>query len=200
MEQSLDTMYVQLSFTENVFTEESSLFRCDYLEARDGGLPFLTVLDVVQIGKRSFADVPLGVKQEFIEQMLKDPKFFDVNSPINEFRLRSPILFDANLIEEVTTFIMPSFYGIAFGTAFIADTPLKQRRSMKENEFIIRKTRKPEVYELYLDGLQPVPGNNIAYVPTIELSKKLKAFFSNRNSASVTCRFQEDRQKWIPEL
>lgn len=199
MEHSLDTVYVQLSFSNLVFTEEESLFRCDYMEARDGGLPFLTILDVLKLGTRTFDDVPRGVRLELVKQIIEDPEFFDIDSPTNEFRVRSPLLFEVSRIHEVVTYILPSFYGVALGTAFIADGSPK-RKKVADNEFIIRKTQKPEVYELYLDGVQPVPGNNIAYVPTMALSKKLKEFLQHRNSARLTCVFQEERQKWMPLL
>ncbi len=199
MEHTLDTEYVQLAFTDKVFTTEESLFRCDYLEAKDGGLPFLTVIDVIKIGSVSYDTIAQPIRFELVKQILEDTDFFDMNSPTNEFRLRTPILFDASDVHEVFNYILPSFYGVALGTAFIADGRT-QRRKVVDNEYIIRKTQKPEVYELYIDGVQPVAGNNIAYVPTMELSKKLKSFLQNRNSARVPCAFQEDRQKWMPVL
>ncbi len=199
MEHTLDTVYVQLAFTEKIFTPEESLFRCDYLEARDGGLPFLTMIDVIKIGTVSYQSVVQATRFELLKQILDDADFFDMNSPTNEFRLRSPMLFDAADIHEVFDYILPSFYGIALGTAFIADGR-PQRRKVADNEYIIRKTQKPEVYELYIDGVQPVAGNNIAYIPTMELSKKLKTFLQSRNSARVSCAFHEERQKWMPIL
>lgn len=199
MEHTLDTVYVQLAFTSKIFTEHESLFRCDYMEARDGGLPFLIIVDVLKIGVDSFETIAQPVRFEFIKQILDDPDFFDMSSSTNEFRLRSPILFEAAAIHEVFTYILPSFYGIALGTAFITDGRTA-RKKIADNEFILRKTQKPEVYELYIDGVQPVPGNNIAYVPTMALSKKLREFLQHRNSAKVTCIFQEERQKWMPVL
>lgn len=206
MEHTLDTLYIQLAFTEKVFTERESLFRCDYMEARDGGLPFLTIVDVLKIGERHLKDtVSQPVRFELVKQILSDPDFFDVHSSVNEFRLRSPELFHVSDIHEVTTFFMPSFYGMALGTAFITDRVGSQRKVVDigkntDSEFIIRKTQKPEVYELYIDGVQPVAGNNIAYIPTIDLSKKVKAFLQHRNSARIPCVFHEGRQKWMPVL
>ena len=199
MEHTLDTAYVQLAFTDKIFTAEESLFRCDYLEARDGGLPFLSMLDILKIGTVSYESISQATRFELLKQILDDTDFFDMHSPTNEFRLRMPTLFYASEIHEVFDYILPSFYGVALGTAFIKDGQ-PQRRKVADNEFIIRKTQKPEVYELYIDGVQPVAGNNIAYVPTMELSRKLKTFLQQRNSARIPCVFQEERQKWMPVL
>ncbi len=199
MEHTLDTVYVQLAFTSKIYTEQESLFRCDYLDARDGGLPFLTIVDVLKIGGSSFDNISQPVRFEFVKQILEDPDFFDVNSSTNEFRLKSPILYEAAALHEVFKYVLPSFYGVALGTAFITDGRTI-RRKLGDNEFIIRKTQKPEVYELYLDGVQPVPGNNIAYVPTLALSRKLKLVLQHRNSGKIRCVFQEERQKWMPVL
>ena len=159
----------------------------------------MLILDVIKVGNKTFDDVKPSVRFEFVKSILKDPSFFDMDSTTNEFRVRAPILYDVADIHEVFTFLLPSFYGAAVGTAFIADGYCRRRKAA-DNEFVIRKTKKSEVYELYIDGVQPVPGNNIAYVPTLEASRKLKAFLQNRNSARVTCVFQEERQKWMPVL
>ena len=199
LEHSLDTQYVQLAFTDKIYTEEETLFRCDYVEARDGGLPFLTIVDVMKVGSENLTDVKPLVRLELVKLLLNDKQFFDVDSPTNEFRVRAPTIFDVAEITDVFTSILPSFYGVVNGIAFVKDKFPSPRKN-DEDHFIIRKTRKSEVYELYLNGVQPAPGNNIAYVPTMDLSRKLKAFLQHRNSAKIRCVFQEDRQKWVPVL
>jgi hypothetical protein len=199
MQQTSDTMYVQLASTEKIFNEQDSLFRCELMEARDGGLPFLIVYDVIKIGDRKFDNVRYPVRFELCRQIIEDEEYFSQTSYMNEFRVRIPILYPLEQIDQVFTYIIPNMYGIAHGVAFIKDG-FNDSTKVSGNNYLIRKTKLPEVYELYVDGTTPVPGNNIAYIPTLELAKKVKNFLANRNSARVKCEFNENRQKWVPIL
>lgn len=199
MEQTFDTLYVQLSFSETFYKEEDTLFRCDYVSAKDGGLPFLIILDVIKIGNRIFNDVPYGTRLEFIRLYLQDSEIFDVNNMNNEYRVRFPTLFSVDRIQEVFDFIIPNFYGNVYGVAFTHDSHVESKK-IGDSGFLIKKSGLPEVYELFYDGLRPIPGNNIAYIPTLELSKKVRDYLKNRNSAKIQCLFDENRQKWIPNL
>lgn len=197
MEHTFDTVYVQLAFTDKICKENETLFRCDYMEAKDGGLPFLIVLDIIKSGHRTYTDQKYGVRLELCRQLLEDLEFFDMNSFSNEFRVRSPLLFHILQIDEVFTYIIPNMYGVARGVAFTKDG-FREPVKSEDNSFLIKRTKLPEVFELYLDGLTPVSGNNIAYIPSIEVSKKLKHMMNNRNSMRIQCEFHEKRQKWVP--
>lgn len=204
MEHTCDTMYVQLAFTKNVFKNGESIFRCEYMEAKDGGLPFLIIVDCLQI--RGNSDIPrtacYNVRLEFIRLFLEDLKYFDISSMSNEFRVRFPTFFSINEIQDVFSYIIPNFYGVVHGVSFTNDSSSSLNNFLKieKNQFLIRKTRYSDVYELFLDGVEKVPGNNIAYIPTITLSKKVSKFLENKNSAKINCEFCETRQKWIPML
>jgi hypothetical protein len=197
-EHTFDTMYVQLAFTDKIFGQGST-FRCDFMEARDGGLPFLLILDVLNIGSNDLLLYPYTMRLELLRQIISDTSFFDIRSLENEFRVRVPPLFNIDRVQELIDIIIPNFYGIAHGVAFTKDSFRGQLKNEK-NVYIMRKTRFPEIYELFSDGIVPIPGNNVAYVPTLELSRKLKTLFSNRNSVKVPCVFHADRQKWVPQL
>lgn len=196
MEHTYDTFYVQLSFTENMFKEES-LFRCDYMEAKDGGLPFLIVTDIIKCKSRDYCDQKYGIRLELTRLLLEDPEFFDINSFANEYRVRCPMLFDIAQISEVFTHVIPNFYGVAHGVAFTRDG-FPELVKTNDNNFLLKRTKLPEVYELYLDGVTPVSGNNVAYIPNMEVSKTLKNRLQNRNSIRTQCSFDESRQKWVP--
>ncbi len=199
MEHTCDTKYVQLAFAEDVFEEDDILFKCDLMEAKDGGFPYLIIQDILKMREKNWKEVKPMVRYELIKMLFYDPTYFDINSTDNGFRVRLPILFDVSQIHEVYDFILPNFYGVVHGVNFIKDTHSQVSKS-KDNQYIIRKTSLPEVYELYMDGIQPLPGNNIAYIPTMELSRKLKELLSQRNSAKVSCILNEERQKWIPVI
>jgi len=197
MEHTFDTIYVQLAFTENMYKEDETLFHCDYMEAKDGGLPFLIVLDIIKSGSKDFKSFNYNIRLELAKSILEDPFFFDINSYANEYRVRLPLLFNLNQINEVFTHIIPNMYGVAHGVAFTKDG-FREQVKTNDNNFLIRKTKLPEVYELYIDGMTPVPGNNIAYIPSLELSKRLRDLLSTRNSTRIRCIMHEKRQKWIP--
>lgn len=200
LEHTYDTMYVQLAFTDKIFTKnEDSVFRCDYMEPRDGGLPFLQLIDVLKVGEKDLKEQKYAIRMELAKQIIEDPLLFDVNSLENEFRVRAPPLYRLEQIEEVFSLVIPNFYGVAHGVAFTKDGFREQLKNEKD-QYVIRKTRYPEIYELSVDGVTPIPGNNVAYVPTLELSRKLREFLSTRNSAKVKCTFHADRQKWVPLL
>ena len=191
---SLDTIFCQLSWKQKVYEGDGSLFRCDYMQARDGGLPFLIVTDTIMLsgctveGTQTFRT--LGVNK-----VLQD--LLDMSSPLNEYRVRAPEIFPVTEINNVITFTIPNLYGIANGVAFVRDSHV-ERSSPEENNFIMRKTKYPECYELYLDSINPVPGNNIAYIKTLEQALKVADLLKDKNSVRVTCAFNEQRQKWFP--
>src|SRR5690349_13696684 len=198
MEHTFDTMYVQLAFTDVFYKQDETLFRCDFMEAKDGGLPFLIVNDIIKIGSRTYEHVSYMIRYEFIRLLLEDPEFFDINSFSNEFRVRLPTLFEITQIQQVFDFIIPNLYGVANGVAFTKDGFRKYVKGSDENNYLLKKTKLPEVYELFLDGITPVPGNNVAYIPNIEVAKKVKNALEGRNSIRIRCSFDDKRQKWIP--
>lgn len=205
-EHTCDTKYVQLAFSDEIVKDTGTLFRCDYMEPVDGGLPYLIILDVISTNENISSNknimpfVKYPDRRHVPRSILEDPTLFDINSSVNEFRVRPPTMFHATQIKEVFDYIIPNFFGVTYGVNFCCDGFSSLTEKTEENRFLIRKTLKTEVYELYLDGVQPVPGNNIAFIPTMELSKKMKAFLQNRNSAKVKCVFNESRQKWMPVL
>ena len=72
--------------------------------------------------------------------------------------------------------------------------------SSNQRRLIIRKTKYSDIYELYLDGITPVEGNNVAYIPSLDVSKKMRELFKTRMSFPLTCSFDTLRQKWIPVI
>lgn len=78
----------------------------------------------------------------------------------------------------------------------------KENVSYTTNEKMLwlRKTEQPDIYDLYEqeNSLQKM---GIASVPSLMLSKMLRAIFKNLNVATSVpfkCRYEEQFQKWIP--
>ena len=116
----------------------------------------------------------------------------------DEFRLLPARLFSAAMVTEVLTFHVPNHPGVCHGFAFVNDDFNPHYAGTEDGLFVVRKTRYPDVYELYEDGVHPIPGNNIAYIPTLCLSKRLREIFRERNSTSMKCVYNTQRQKWVP--
>lgn len=65
--------------------------------------------------------------------------------------------------------------------------------------FDMIKTEIPDVYKLFLtNNKKENIFIDIAYIPTLELSKNFMTNFKNINSNFVNCKFDKDKNKWIP--
>jgi hypothetical protein len=64
--------------------------------------------------------------------------------------------------------------------------------------FQVKKTSNPDVYELYTNNNEYV---DIAYIPKLSVSKKMREMFANVNlvtKLSVECAYSEKFKKWYP--
>lgn len=202
---SCDTLYVQLGFTEKMYNQGETQFYCDHLQARDIGFPFLIIKDLIKYKGETLTDKTRRERLQLVNDILQDPELYNFDETVNEFRLKLVQLFDANEIIEVMDNIIPNFYGITHGIEFFNDcypttdtiTTTNPTVSNKKN-FIMRKTSYPEVYEFYVDGIEKIKGNNIAYIPNLELAKQLIQLFGKRNSIKIQCEYNIERKKWTP--
>lgn len=65
--------------------------------------------------------------------------------------------------------------------------------------FDMIKTEIPDVYKLFLiNNKKEKIFIDIAYIPTLELSKNFVMFFKNIDSHFVNCKFDREKNKWIP--
>lgn len=195
-ENTSDTWFLQLDLPSAVFADGGSQFRIDYLEPSDGGHPILTICDVLCLAGKDLTGLSLMDRWNKARELL----FREQETlTAGDFRLMQPRLRDASDMVDVLAFDVNNHPGICVGAAFHNDT-YNEHGGPGEGEFIVRKSRYPDVYELFIDGVQPVPGNNVAYVPTLEMSQRLRSIFSERNSVTLPCTFLENRQKWVPVL
>ncbi len=205
MEHTFETLFVQLAFSDEFFANEENIFKCDLMEARDGGLPFLQVVDVLRLGAQTFSDVPYEKRHDILCETLQNPEYFDISSPSNEYRVRFPVFFSLAEVPSICQYELPNFYGVVLGFALTAnyqERPCTERvGTFEDQNFVIQKTKLPGVYELFQPGAHfPVIGNNVAYIPNIQLAKQLRAHLNNRSSDLVKCTYDHTRQKWTPVL
>ena len=72
----------------------------------------------------------------------------------------------------------------------------KSISNKKENEFFMKKTNLPDVYELY-DDLNK-KSKSIAHIPNIKTSHYFRTIFKDKNIVKVNCLKSEKFKKWIP--
>lgn len=199
---SQDTTYCQLAFKDCIFKGNGSTFKCDLMDAKDGGLPFLIVCDIMCVAGRDVSPEKYLVRHELVKLILQDDReYFDVHSSDNEFRLRPPLMMQVHDIREIFGWVLSNYYAVAKGLRFSKDSVSRVQVPDKGSQtFIVRKTKYSDIYELFVNGIEPAPGNNVAFIPNLEVSKRMRDLLRDRTSAPLDCTFDEIRQKYIPQL
>jgi len=214
-ESTFDSIYIQLNFKQQIYDNGGSIFYCDYVLAKDGGFPFLVVNEIIKlcghdsnVGKNTTGTKETPNKIQFIHKIIYDTQYIDIHDPLNEYRLKSPILFHVNDIHEVFTNILPNYYGLVHGVEFVDDSSTFEFYSSTNStstyfnnqieSFILRKTTFPDVYEIFTNGIHKIQGNNIAYIQNLQVSQILNTLFKNKHSIKLKCQFCSERKKWKP--
>jgi hypothetical protein len=203
IQSTFDTMYIELVLKDSLYENNGSIFYCDFIQAKDGGFPFLLFKDISMLK----GETVIG---DYTKRLSIINDITCLSNKLDEFRIKSPTLFPVEQIEHVVETINPNFYGIVNGIEFTTDVE-KSTKSLDigggggggdVKECIMRKTQQSDVYELFKlsNGVEILCENNLAYIPTLELSKKLASIFKKKNSIKVSCEYNKDRRKWKPIL
>ena len=71
--------------------------------------------------------------------------------------------------------------------------------SNKENiTFMIRKTEKSDIYNLYCLDNDDIKKYGIAWINSLKISKKIAKGFRNKDSYNVSCKYSKEMEKWYP--
>ena len=203
MKRTRETRYVEIGFTDAFLKRGDITFHCDWMEARDGGPPYLILHDIIQYENETLPATYMG-RIDLIQAILRDPSRMSSDS---ELRLSTPDFFHVKYISDVFEYVLPNYRGVALGVAFVGcsiETPIGsrvERHASDSMTFIICKTSLPEVYELYSEGNDNVPGdNNIAYIPTLQVAKYVKQALGSKTSVRMKFKYSAERRKWTPRL
>jgi hypothetical protein len=202
-ENTMDTWHIQLELPEDLFSDGGSRFKCDMLEAHDGGPRYLTVYDATLMRGEDLTTLPARTRRKMMQEALfkSDGRVEgSCGKMTDEFRLIPARLFPTTNVKEILSYHVPNHPGVCHGFAFLDDNFNPHFARTDDGWFVVRKSRYPDVYELYEDGVHPIPGNNVAYIPTLSLSQRLREIFKNKNSTSLHCVYNAQRQKWVPNL
>ncbi len=204
------TTFTQLGFKAPIYRGIGSLFVCDIMPARDGGQPFLIVVSAVRIGGQDIQEQDPMTLYLLLKGIIEDPDWFDGSLATNQYRVRAPLVFPVQKLVDYDTLWEPNASFLAKGLWVLGDsvdidiTTTKSQDEEFGNEgpkkMILRKTPKPDIYTVCDASLNEIAENNVAFVPTLEASKKLKKMFETANTVALMCEFDETRRRWVPIL
>lgn len=202
-EDNYDSITLQMSFSDAVYNNGGSIFECQILEPKDGGRRYLVLTDIIQFGNHDWTQEPYMTRYQQLKKIITNSDYFNQNHPSNECRLQVPQLFvitNPSDVRDIFNLIIPNYHGNVTGVYFCNDQTRASLISSEEDkqDLVITKTRFSDVYHVTYDGINPVKGNDIAFVPTMQVSLKLRDIFQNRNSIKLPCSFHTIRQKWTP--
>jgi hypothetical protein len=76
---------------------------------------------------------------------------------------------------------------------------LKVKKEKKDTiNFMIQKTMKRDVYDLYLEGPNNIVKHSIACIPNLKCSMMVRKLFDDYESPIVECKYNDKFEKWEP--
>jgi len=76
---------------------------------------------------------------------------------------------------------------------------LKVKKEKKDTvNFMIQKTMKRDVYDLYLEGPNNIVKHSIACIPNLKCSMMVRKLFDDSDNPIVECKYNEKFEKWEP--
>lgn len=154
--------------------------------------------------------------ESYIEKSIKiDEKFSKFTFDTNKLYSYDDI---QNIINTEVDNKLYKMYGIIFypeisGTTILFNNIFtKDDRDNKDNSVVntqvksedniyiqLRKTDLTDVYETYiLDDNDALVKNGVAYIPTMDCSKKCDKVFTDKQTAIFSCKYYDNFKKWCP--
>ena len=78
------------------------------------------------------------------------------------------------------------------------DLQIKKEEKKNTLIFMVQKTMKRDVYDLYLQGPNNIVKQGIACIPNLKCSQMLRGLFEEEGSVHVECKFNDKFEKWEP--
>lgn len=201
-ESTCNTRHVELPFT---LPKDVSciILECDLIEARDGGVAFLHLNDILEYQESTKKAEPISEpsscwymrRREMLQEYYL--RNFTQDSASSEFRVLLPKLYPAQDITLLYNLVLPNSYGLIRGFRLM-DNKRSIVKRYDVRKCTLHKSHLPDVYTVQSSPLQ-IPGNNIAYIANAgEAAKVAKLFDSTSTSVDVDCEYLPMRQKWSP--
>jgi len=196
-EDTQQSIFIQLEFAEKAFQEEL-VFVCDWMDARDGGIPYLSVFDIAHRKGLDVRGYTFAQRYQMLNDILDDPAYIDRLTPSNEFRVTVPLLYPMGETPYLLSWMPNAYHGLIRGLRLTEDMP-KTIHQRKDLDFLVISTSVPDQYHVRnLDG-SAVFGQDTLYVNSLDLSRSL-ARLARTSDTSLTCHWVPERQKWTPLL
>lgn len=184
---------------------------------------FFTICDTYYFRGENFLNIDVFTKSLNISAYLKCNYIDDDN--LNDLKIKVSKFKDLFETKNLINNIDPDARGIAFypkksGLKYLLiNLQSQKKQEIKDNNniyeeipnntegvFKIKKTETIDVYNLYLCAVIKKKERNvlksrridIAYIPTIECSKKCRDILKNKDNTLIYCIYNKVKNKWIP--
>jgi hypothetical protein len=156
----------------------------------------LIICDIIKLyGEKRAFDI------EFMYNLFNNDGIINLEDKTNEYKISLPVLFDTTEISTVMNFVVPNFFCKVNGTSLINENlSLMQSIHPVSNDFLVRKTKLPEIYEIYKDEFTQLHGNNVLYISSKEIALEMLKLFENKNSLRMKCIFDKVKDRWFPDI
>lgn len=207
IEESCDSLFLQLAFTNKIFAKKGTVFECELLEPKDSGRKYLILVDVLEHDDVDWKKIPYIDRYAFIKKVIESKEYFDVDNMNNEYRVKEPSIWEVKNVSDVSiafNVLLPNYFGHVNGVRFCQDMQVVQNTwkndmtDTSERDLIVTKTRFSDVYHVSSNGTCKVKGNPVIFVPDMKTSLRLREMFMKKNSLKLKCSYNEQRHKWIP--
>lgn len=95
-------------------------------------------------------------------------------------------------------YVIPLNYSYSNILYLFNNEDIKSTKNNDELVFMMLKTSKPEIYELYLKSNDNISKIDYAYISSIKHSQYIHNLFKNNNEIKVCCKYNESFHKWEP--
>jgi hypothetical protein len=192
-ETNQQSIFVQLNFGPRA-AREGLVFVCDWMDARDGGTPFLSIYDLVERKGFDLQALPYASRHQMLTSMLDTDDYFLRKAGSNEFRISIPQLHPLADTMYLMDWLPSNYHGIIRGLRLTDDTP-KNLHRFPDTELQVIGCDVPDQYFVRNPDGSPVLGHDMLYVNSLAMSRGLST--AVRPSGSLLrCKWVPTRQKW----
>ena len=191
---TMNTEYVQINIKPWFFEidEGETELQGDVSDNR------ITVIDIVKLNGKSYSNKTPDEKYKVMKELFCEYGIIDYSKP-NKYTIDPPVLFDVEHVDFVFDMIIPNFYRRVCGVMIFGENlNVENNNNIMSKEFIVKKTKLPEIYGVFVNETTPVHGNNILYICSSKIAEKINLMFDNKNAIKLKCKFDDTRQRWFP--
>lgn len=192
-ESNQQSIFIQMNFTSRA-SQEELVFLCEWMDARDGGIPFLSVYDLVRRKGLAMGSMPYAMRHQMLSALLDSDEYFSRAATSNEFRVSIPQLHPISETAYLTDWMFNTYHGLIRGFRLTDDSP-KNLFFFEDTDFLVTGSDVPDQYFLRKPDGSAVFGHDMLYVNSLDMSRRLTSTVNPRGTV-MRCSWVPTRQKW----